>query len=105
MRRLSAKEKMTVNVKQLVEDYECWHLEAVGAYSYDWIQQQDDYPGSDAEENADQFGSRGYKEEVLREELDEESEPEDLDDLQTCRYFAEKELEQRGLAAFDKETY
>ena len=84
MRRLSAKEKMTVNVKQLVEDYECWHLEAVGAYSYDWIQQQDDYPGSDAEENADQFGSRGYKEEVLREELDEESEPEDLDDLQTC---------------------
>ena len=39
---------------------------------------------------------------MLREELDEESEPEDLDDLQTCRYFAEKELEQRGLADFDK---
>ena len=39
---------------------------------------------------------------MLREELDEESEPEDLDDLQTCRYFAEKELDQRGLADFDK---
>ena len=85
-----------------MEDYECWHLEAVGAYSHDWIQQQDDYPGSDAEDTADKFESNGDKEKVLREELDEESEPDDLDDLQTCRYFAEKELEQRGLADFDK---
>ena len=75
MRRLSAKEKMTLRVKQLVEDYECWHLEAVGAYSHDWIQQQDDYPGSDAEDTADKFESCGHKEKVLREELDEESEP------------------------------
>ena len=42
------------------------------------------------------------KGDVLQEELDEESEPEDMEDIQTCRYFAEKELEQRGLSNFDK---
>lgn len=101
-RRLSAKDKMTVRVKQLVEEYECWHLEAVGAFSYDWIQQQDDYPGSDADDEAAMDGSKGYKEDVLREGLDEESEPEDMEEMQTCQYFAENELEQRGLSNFSK---
>ena len=101
-RRLSAKDKMTVRVKQLMEEYECWHLEAVGAFSYDWIQQQDDYPGSDADEEAAVRESKGYKEDELREELDEESESEDMEDMQTCRYFAEKEVEQCGLSEFSK---
>ena len=36
----------------------------------------------------------------MREELDEESEPECLDDLAICREVSEKELELRGLTNY-----
>ena len=84
-RRLSTKDKMTVNVKRLVEEYECWHLDAVGAYSGDWIQQQDGYPVSDVDDNETISDSKGDNRNVLQEELDEESEPEDMEDMQTLR--------------------
>ena len=32
--------------------------------------------------------SKGGSKNVLQEELDEESEPEDMDDMETCKYFA-----------------
>ena len=89
---------MSIRVKQLVKDYEDWHVSHIGAYSTDHIAEQQEYVASDDEEQ-----DLGDWQEPLamQEELDEESEPECLDDLATCREVSEKELELRGLINYD----
>ena len=90
-RSLSAKEKMSLRVKKLVAEYEHWHLNQVGAYSTDWIHQQDE--SWHAQEDGFVSSGRTVTEtegEVI-EEGDEESDPDDLSDLETCRQIAERE--------------
>ena len=48
-RRLSARDKMSIKVKQLVKDYEDWHVSNIGAYSTDHIAEQHEYAASDDE--------------------------------------------------------
>ena len=100
-RSLSAKEKMSITVKKLVAEYEHWHLEQVGAYSTDWIHQQDESWHA----QQDGFVSSGRTvtetEGDVIEEGDEESDPDDLSDLDTCRQIAERELQQQGLLDYN----
>ena len=73
---------MSIKVKQLVKDYEDWHVSHSGAYSTDHIAEQHEYAASDDEEQDLEDGQQPFD---FQEELDEESEPECLDDLTTCR--------------------
>ena len=98
-RRLSARDKMSIKVNQLVKDYEDWHVDHVGAYSTDYIAEQHEYAASDDEEQDMEDWQEPWEK---QEELDEESEPECLDDLATCREISEKELELRGLINYDQ---
>ena len=50
-RRLSAKDKMSKRVRDLVDEYEEWHLSTVGAYSTDWIVDQHEHAESDADDD------------------------------------------------------
>ena len=55
-RRLSAKDKMSKRVKELVDEYEDWHLPTVGAYSTDWIIDRHENADSD-EDDEDHRGN------------------------------------------------
>ena len=90
---------MSIKVKQLVKDYEDWHVSHIGAYSTDQIAEQHEYAASDDEEQDLEDWQEPLE---MPEELDEESEPACLDDLATCREVSEKELELRGLIKYDK---
>ena len=103
-RRLSARDKMATRVKELVNEYEKWHIREVGLGAVDWIKDQSVYDSEDDEEEV-QEDMKAAAEDMARqfpEEADEDSEPEDLDDSASCRQVAEKDLLQRGLSNFDR---
>ena len=88
-RRLSAREKMSNKVKSLVEEYEEWHVLQVGMRGLPWIKDQSMLDDSEEES----------EEEPLPFEVNsgDGSEPEDLDNMETCKQVAEKDLAERGL--------
>ena len=101
-RRLSAKDKMSKRVKELVDEYDEWHLSTVGAYSADWIIDQHENADSD-EDDEDHRGKEadGEKQDRLWEEDDMDSEPESLSDVLTYKQLAEDGLSNRGLDNYD----
>ena len=89
-RRLSAKEKMSNKVKTLVAEYEAWHVLQVGMKGLPWIKDQSMLDDSEEESEEEHLHFN-------QEEVHDESEPEDLDNMETCKQVAEKDLAQRGL--------
>ena len=89
-RRLSAKEKMSNKVKALIEEYEEWHVLQVGMRGLPWINDQSMLDDSEEESEEEQLPFDEH-------DLNDESEPDDLDNMETCRQVAEKDLAQRGL--------
>ena len=101
-RRLSAKDKMSKRVRDLVDEYEEWHLSTVGAYSTDWIIDQHE-PAEPEEDDEDHHDDRAEDEKLdqLWGEDDLDSEPESLSDVLTRKQLAEDELCNRGLDNYD----
>ena len=93
---------MPQRVKELVDEYEEWHLSTVGAYSTDWIIDQHENADLD-EDDEDHRGEEADedKQDRLWEEDDIDSEPESLSDVLTCKPLAEDELSNRGLDNYD----
>ena len=95
---------MSLRVKELVKQYETWHIREVGLGAVDWIKDQNVFDSEDDEEAVleDQRVAAEDHARQFPEKADDHSEPEDLDDSASCRQVAEKDLLQRGLSDFDR---
>ena len=90
---------MSIMVKQLVKDYEDWHVDHVGAYSMDYIAEQHAYAASDDEERDMEDWQEPWEK---QEELDEESEPEGVDDLRLTWQHAKRSQKRNSMCGTDQ---